>query len=142
LIEEAWKTSTVPVYSIVSVRRRNCGGQVQTEQTDRPLESIRIAAASGCLLLLDAHFLPAFWIDLSSCFLFLLHLLSSPPPTHTVPRKTTTTSTTSSLLQASIGLKSHFTAHPTDTMSASPTPSGGADAKPADQIHFRFCREW
>ncbi|OKP10947.1 DNA-directed RNA polymerase II subunit RPB9 [Penicillium subrubescens] len=26
-------------------------------------------------------------------------------------------------------------------MSASPTPSGGADTKPADQIHFRFCRE-
>ncbi|KAJ5151157.1 uncharacterized protein N7482_010409 [Penicillium canariense] len=26
-------------------------------------------------------------------------------------------------------------------MSASPTPSAGADSKPADQIHFRFCRE-
>ncbi|CEJ61043.1 Putative DNA-directed RNA polymerase subunit [Penicillium brasilianum] len=26
-------------------------------------------------------------------------------------------------------------------MSASPAPSGGADTKPADQIHFRFCRE-
>ncbi|KAJ5234666.1 uncharacterized protein N7469_003834 [Penicillium citrinum] len=26
-------------------------------------------------------------------------------------------------------------------MSASPSPSAGGDAKPADQIHFRFCRE-
>jgi hypothetical protein len=38
--------------------------------------------------------------------------------------------------------QSQLIAHPTDNMSASPTPSGGADAKPADQIHFRFCREW
>ncbi|KAJ5485488.1 hypothetical protein N7539_005476, partial [Penicillium diatomitis] len=27
------------------------------------------------------------------------------------------------------------------TMSASPVASGAADAKPTDQIHFRFCRE-
>ena len=27
-------------------------------------------------------------------------------------------------------------------MSASPSPSAGGDTKPADQIHFRFCREW
>lgn len=32
--------------------------------------------------------------------------------------------------------------HSTSTMSASPAASGAADVKPADQIHFRFCREW
>lgn len=27
-------------------------------------------------------------------------------------------------------------------MSASPSPSAGGEAKAAEQVHFRFCREW